>query len=77
MLPMSMRRRSGASASAGTNSSPPTLRATVADFDRVIGVNLRGAFVVGREALRLMVAAGSGQVVNIASELAYVGTGID
>ncbi len=44
------------------------------DFDRVIGVNLRGTFLVGREAIRMMVDQGNGgRVINIASELAYLG----
>ena len=39
-----------------------------------MAVNLRGLFLCGREALRLMVAQGrGGRVVNIASELAYLG----
>ncbi|MGI9501336.1 MAG: SDR family NAD(P)-dependent oxidoreductase [Geminicoccaceae bacterium] len=44
------------------------------DFDRVIGVNLRGTFLVGREAIRIMVNQGTGgRVINISSELAYLG----
>ena len=44
------------------------------DFDRVIGVNLRGTFLVGREAIRMMLDQGKGgRVINIASELAYLG----
>ena len=43
------------------------------DFDRLIGVNLRGAFLVGRQALHLMTLQGGGRVINIASELAYLG----
>jgi 3-oxoacyl-[acyl-carrier protein] reductase len=45
----------------------------IADFDRLLGVNLRGAFLVGREALRAMVRRGEGRVINLASELAYLG----
>ncbi|MGH1484206.1 MAG: SDR family NAD(P)-dependent oxidoreductase [Geminicoccales bacterium] len=44
------------------------------DFDQVIGVNLRGPFLVGREAIRMMVDQGTGgRVINISSELAYLG----
>jgi 3-oxoacyl-[acyl-carrier protein] reductase len=58
---------------AGILIEKPLLETSAADFDRVIGVNLRGAFLVGREALRIMVRQGSGRIINIASELAYLG----
>ena len=58
---------------AGILIDKPLLETTTADFDRLIGVNLRGAFLVGREALRMMTAQGTGRVINVASELAYVG----
>ncbi len=38
-----------------------------ADFDRVIQVNLRGTWLMCREAARLMKEAGYGRIVNIAS----------
>lgn len=49
------------------------LDTTVEAFDTVIAVNLRGTFVVGREAIRHMVQQGSGRVINIASDLGYLG----
>ena len=50
------------------------LDCTLDDFDKIIGVNLRGTFLVGREAIRLMVEQGEGgRVINISSELAYLG----
>jgi 3-oxoacyl-[acyl-carrier protein] reductase len=50
------------------------LDCTLDDFDKIIGVNLRGTFLVGREAIRLMVAEGEGgRVINISSELAFLG----
>lgn len=59
---------------AGILIEKPLLETSVADFDRQIGVNLKGVFVVGREGLRLMVAQErGGRVINIASELAYLG----
>jgi 3-oxoacyl-[acyl-carrier protein] reductase len=59
---------------AGILVEKPLLETSVADFDRQIGVNLKGVFLVGREALRLMVAQDrGGRVINIASELAYLG----
>ncbi|TAK32222.1 MAG: SDR family oxidoreductase [Saprospiraceae bacterium] len=38
-----------------------------ADFDRVIQVNLRGTWLVCREAARVMKTAGYGRIINIAS----------
>jgi 3-oxoacyl-[acyl-carrier protein] reductase len=58
---------------AGILIEKPLLETTADDFDRLVGVNLRGAFLVGREALRAMVHQGGGRVINIASELAYLG----
>ena len=58
---------------AGILIEKPLLETTTGDFDAVIGVNLKGAFLVGREVLRHMVKARSGRVINIASELAYLG----
>ncbi|MCU1479333.1 MAG: beta-ketoacyl-ACP reductase [Subtercola sp.] len=40
---------------------------TVEDWDQVIGVHLRGAFLMSRSAQRYMVAAGFGRIVNISS----------
>ena len=59
---------------AGILIEKPLLSTSVEDFDRLMGVNLKGVFVAGREAIRLMVAqARGGRVINIASELAYLG----
>jgi 3-oxoacyl-[acyl-carrier protein] reductase len=59
---------------AGILIEKPLLETSVEDFDRLMGVNLKGVFLVGREGLRLMVAQGrGGRVINIASELAYLG----
>jgi 3-oxoacyl-[acyl-carrier protein] reductase len=58
---------------AGILIEKPLLETTVAEFDRLIAVNLRGVFLVGREGIRSMVRTGGGRVINIASELAYLG----
>ena len=58
---------------AGILFEKPLLETSVAEFDRLIAVNLRGTFLVGREALRVMTAQRRGRVINIASELAYLG----
>lgn len=59
---------------AGILIEKPLLETTAADFDRLMAVNLRGVFLVGREALRRMSAGpAGGRLVNVASELAYLG----
>lgn len=55
---------------AGIALTGPALQITAADWDRVMDVNLRGAFLVAREAARRLVAAGRpGSIVNIGSIL--------
>lgn len=46
---------------------------TVADFDRMIAVHLRGTFLCTRAVLAGMLARGSGVIVNIASQLGQIG----
>ena len=58
---------------AGILFEKPLLETSVAEFDRLLAVNLRGTFLVGREALRVMAAQRRGRIINIASELAYLG----
>ncbi len=58
---------------AGVMLERPLFETTSADFDRVVGVNLRAVFLVGREAIRPMARAKSGRVINIASELGILG----
>lgn len=58
---------------AGVLFEKPLLETTLDDFERLMAVNLRGTFLVGREALRAMVKQKRGRVINIASELAYLG----
>ena len=43
---------------------------SVEEFDRILAVNLRAPFVLGRAALRTMHRAGGGQIVNIVSTAA-------
>ena len=58
---------------AGINSNGPFLDLSVEDFDRVIGVNLRGTFLCTQAVARHMVASGvEGCVVNIASTRAFM-----
>ena len=58
---------------AGVLFEKPLLETTLDDYERLMAVNLRGTFLVGREALRAMVKQKRGRVINIASELAYLG----
>lgn len=46
---------------------------TVAEWDRMLGVNLRGVFLVTRAFYPGMVARRYGRVINVASQLAYKG----
>jgi meso-butanediol dehydrogenase/(S,S)-butanediol dehydrogenase/diacetyl reductase len=48
---------------------------SLADWQRLVGVNLTGVFLCCREAVRQMRRQGNGVIVNVASELALVGGG--
>ena len=53
---------------AGVSKMQPFLDVSAADFDFTVGVNLRGMFLAGQAAARLMVEAGAGGcIINIAS----------
>ena len=63
---------------AGIIQERPLLETTAADFDQVIAINLRGSFLIGREALRWMSAAqpkigDEARVILIASDMSYYG----
>ena len=59
---------------AGIIHEAPLLDTPIADFDRVIAVNLRGSFLVGQAAIRLMEGtAKAPSVILIASDMAYYG----
>ena len=55
---------------AGTDVTLPIDELSVADFDRVLGVNLRGPFVLAHAAVPVMKRQGGGQIVNIVSTAA-------
>ncbi len=50
---------------------------SVEDFDKIVAINLRGSFLVGRGAIAMMLQRnannGTGRMINVASELAYLG----
>ena len=58
---------------AGIAHSSPIEALEVDDFDRLIGVHLRGTFLCTRSALKIMYAQNSGRIINTASQLAYIG----
>lgn len=63
--------------SAGLARHGPALETTPADFDTVMGINVRGAYFVTRAvAQRLVTANRTGSLINISSQMAHVG-GID
>jgi NAD(P)-dependent dehydrogenase (short-subunit alcohol dehydrogenase family) len=61
---------------AGIYPSSPLLEMTDAEWDKVLDVNLRGAFIASREAARRMVQAGrGGAIINIVSTAGFNGSG--
>ncbi|NYD68798.1 SDR family oxidoreductase [Agromyces atrinae] len=52
---------------AGVQHRVPMLDLDVADWERVLTVNLTSAFLVGREAARHMIPRGQGKIINVAS----------
>jgi 3-oxoacyl-[acyl-carrier protein] reductase len=52
----------------------PILDIDVTEWDRVLAVNLRGTFLIGREAFRIMKERRSGKIINIASIAGKVGS---
>lgn len=57
---------------AGISRNGPMLELSLADWDRVLGVNLRGTFVCSQKAAAVMKTQGSGVIVNIASTRALM-----
>ena len=60
---------------AGIGSHDSFIDTPLEHWNRVIAVNLTGAFLCSREAARLMIKAGSGAIVNLASTAAMTGEG--
>ena len=57
---------------AGVIDERPLLETRTEDFDRVMNINLRGTFLVGREGIRSMLPC-RGRVILISSDLGYLG----
>ena len=58
---------------AGIVLDKPFLETTEAEWDRVIATDLKSVFLCAQAALPAMLAQGSGCIINIASELGYLG----
>jgi 3-oxoacyl-[acyl-carrier protein] reductase len=58
---------------AGVLQEKPFLATTDADWEHVVGVDLKGVFLCCRAALAQMVPRGRGCVINVASELGHLG----
>jgi 3-oxoacyl-[acyl-carrier protein] reductase len=58
---------------AGIVSEYPVAEMPVAEWDRVIAVNLRGPFLCTRAVLPGMLAQGQGRIINVASQLGQLG----
>ena len=59
---------------AGIIMEKSTVESSASDFDHLIGINLRGTFLAGREALKRMLMHGrAGRIINISSDLGFLG----
>ena len=58
---------------AGLGVYGPLVETTLDDYERMMGVNLRGVFLCSREAMRWMTQAGRGTIVNVASVVGIKG----
>jgi acetoacetyl-CoA reductase/3-oxoacyl-[acyl-carrier protein] reductase len=58
---------------AGITADKPFLKMSSEDWDKVIGVNLSGAFYMSKPALDHMLDRGSGRVINISSIIGQMG----
>jgi NAD(P)-dependent dehydrogenase (short-subunit alcohol dehydrogenase family) len=52
---------------AGVGGNTPFLDTSLEDWNRIIGINLTGAFLVAQAVAREMVKTGGGKIINIAS----------
>lgn len=58
---------------AGVVSEYPVAEMPVAEWDRIIAVNLRGPFLCTRAVLPAMISQGQGRIINMASQLGQLG----
>jgi 3-oxoacyl-[acyl-carrier protein] reductase len=58
---------------AGIQKAQPITDMTLDDWERMMAVHLRGAFLCSREAARVMMPQHSGRIILLSSQLAYIG----
>jgi NAD(P)-dependent dehydrogenase (short-subunit alcohol dehydrogenase family) len=58
---------------AGINIAKPVMDVTEDDWDRVIDTNLKGTFFCAQQAGKYMLAQNKGKIINIVSQMAFVG----
>jgi 3-oxoacyl-[acyl-carrier protein] reductase len=58
---------------AGIQKAQAITETTLDDWERMMAVHLRGAFLCCREVARHMIAQGSGRIILLTSQLAYIG----
>ena len=58
---------------AGIQKAQPITEMSLDDWERMMAVHLRGAFLCSREAARVMIPQGSGRIILLSSQLAYIG----
>jgi NAD(P)-dependent dehydrogenase (short-subunit alcohol dehydrogenase family) len=62
---------------AGINRPQPFLKVDEATLDLLLGLNVRAAFLVAQAAAQLMVANGSGVIINMSSQMGHVGSDLN
>jgi 3-oxoacyl-[acyl-carrier protein] reductase len=58
---------------AGIQKAQPITEMSLDDWERMMAVHLRGAFLCSREAARVMIPQRSGRIIILSSQLAYIG----
>ena len=58
---------------AGIQKAQPITEMALDDWERMMAVHLRGAFLCSRGAARVMIPQGSGRIILLTSQLAYIG----
>jgi len=58
---------------AGIQKPQPITEITIGDWDSMMAVHLRGAFLCCREVVPIMLSQGGGRIIMVTSQLAYIG----